>query len=90
MCTDKVLKDGKLVGMTSSRGYSAYFREMISLCVIDLEQHVPGTEVTVVWGNPGTPQRSIRATVRQAPFKPDRARVDLASLAPEFPGAMRG
>jgi vanillate/3-O-methylgallate O-demethylase len=84
MCSDKVVKDGKLVGVTSSRGYSTYFREMISLCVIDFAHHAPGTEVEVVWGNPGTQQRSIRATVRQVPYKPDRARVDLSSLAPEL------
>nr|BAW89545.1 berberine demethylenase [Burkholderia sp. CJ1] len=77
---DKVMKDGKLVGMTTSRGYSAYFREMISLCVIDLDQHAPGTQVTVIWGNPGTPQREIRATVAPAPYKTDRGRVDFATL----------
>src|SRR5206468_509191 len=78
--SDKVMKDGKLVGMTSSRGYSAYFRQMISLCVIDLEHHSPGTEVTIIWGNPGTAQREIRATVARAPYKEDRARVDLNTL----------
>lgn len=79
---DKIIKDGKIVGMTSSRGYSAYFRQMISLCVIDLDCHEPGTEVTVVWGNPGTPQREIRATVARAPYKEDRARIDLTTLPP--------
>nr|BAW89546.1 berberine demethylenase [Burkholderia sp. CJ1] len=80
MHSDKVMKNGKIIGMTSSRGYSAYFREVISLCMIDLEHHTPGTEVTVVWGNPGTPQREIRATVAPAPYKKDRARVDFATL----------
>lgn len=80
--TDKIVKDGKIVGMTTSRGYSAYFREMISLCVIDIEFHQPGTDVTVIWGNPGTSQREIRATVAPAPYKPDRARVDFNTLPP--------
>lgn len=80
MYSDKVMKDGVVVGMTSSRGYSAYFRQMISLCVIDLDHHAPGTQVTVVWGNPGTPQREIRVTVAPAPYKPDRARIDLTTL----------
>jgi glycine cleavage system aminomethyltransferase T len=35
MYADKVLKDGKLVGVATSRGYSYYFRQMLSLCVID-------------------------------------------------------
>jgi vanillate/3-O-methylgallate O-demethylase len=77
---DKILKDGKLVGTTSSRGYSAYFREMISLAVIDVELLEPGTEVTVVWGAPGTPQREIRAVTAPAPYKESRARMDLRSL----------
>ncbi|WP_412072210.1 glycine cleavage T C-terminal barrel domain-containing protein [Pseudomonas fluorescens] len=82
---DKILKDGKVIGTTSSRGYSAYFREMISLCVIDLEFHQPGTEVTVVWGNPGSPQREIKARVVPAPYKTDRARVDFNTLPPTPP-----
>jgi vanillate/3-O-methylgallate O-demethylase len=89
MYTDKVLKGGQLVGVTSSRGYSAYFREMLSLAVIDLGQHQPGTEVTVIWGNPGTPQREIRATVQRAPYKEDRARVDLATLPQEIAKSSR-
>nr|BAW89543.1 berberine demethylenase [Arthrobacter sp. GBD-1] len=77
---DSVLKNGERVGITSSRGYSAYFREMISLCVLDVEHNVPGDEVTVLWGNPGTAQREIRATIAPAPYKPNRSRVDLHSL----------
>ena len=53
---------------------------MLSLCVIDLEHNEPGTEVTVVWGNPGTPQREIRAVVAPAPYKENRSRVDLTTL----------
>ncbi|HWH26303.1 MAG TPA: hypothetical protein VNT53_06635 [Pseudolysinimonas sp.] len=77
---DQILKNGELVGVTSSRGYSAFFREMISLAVIDVEHCSIGDEVTVLWGNPGTPQREIRATIQPAPYKKDNARVDFASL----------
>nr|BAW89540.1 berberine demethylenase [Rhodococcus sp. BD7100] len=77
---DKILKDGKEVGATSSRGYSAHFREMISLAVLDIELAVPGTDVTVVWGAPGSPQREIRATTALAPYKEVRSRVDLTTL----------
>ncbi|MFE7835138.1 glycine cleavage T C-terminal barrel domain-containing protein [Streptomyces sp. NPDC057474] len=80
MYFDKVLKDGAVVGATSSRGYSAHFREMISLAVVDVEVARPGTEVTVIWGNPGTPQREIRAVTAPAPYKEVRSRVDLKSL----------
>jgi vanillate/3-O-methylgallate O-demethylase len=80
MYADKVLKNGKLVGVATSRGYSYYFRQMLSLCTIDVAQSEPGTEVTVIWGNPGTPQKEIRATVAPAPYKMDNRRADLVAL----------
>jgi|SRR5579884_256955 len=80
MWADKVMKDGKLVGIATSRGYSFYFRQMLSLCVIDVEYSAPGTQVTVMWGQPGRPQKEIRATVAPAPYKQDRRRIDVGSL----------
>jgi vanillate/3-O-methylgallate O-demethylase len=80
MWADKVMKDGKLVGVATSRGYSFYFRQMLSLCVIDVEHSAPGTEVTVIWGQPGRSQKEIRATVAPAPYKQDRRRIDVGSL----------
>ncbi len=61
---DKVIKDGETVGISTSRCYSYYFREMLSLCVLDVALCAPGSEVTVVWGRPGMPQKQIRATSR--------------------------
>lgn len=78
---DKVVKDDRLVGISSSRGYSYYFRKMLSLCVIDVALSEPGTEVEVVWGNPGKPQKNIRATVAPAPYKKDNRRADLKALS---------
>ena len=80
---DKVLIDGKLVGVSTSRCYSYHFRQMISLCTIDVAHREPGTEVVVVWGRPGTRQKNIRATVARAPYKQDNRRIDLASLPKE-------
>ncbi|WP_107341292.1 glycine cleavage T C-terminal barrel domain-containing protein [Agrobacterium pusense] len=80
MYADKVLKDGQLVGVTTSRGYSYSFRKMLSLCTIDVEHAEPGTEVTVVWGNPGHPQKHIRATVAPAPYKQDNRRADVRAV----------
>ncbi|NPV37627.1 MAG: aminomethyl transferase family protein [Bacteroidales bacterium] len=78
---DKVIdKEGKLVGISSSRGYSYYFREMLSLCSIDVELSRPGTEVAVVWGNPGRPQKVIRAVVAPAPYKKDNRKIDVSTL----------
>jgi glycine cleavage system aminomethyltransferase T len=66
---DQVLnKDGKFIGVSSGRTYSYYYREMISLSSIDVEYGDIGTEVTILWGDPGTRQKKIRATVTRFPF----------------------
>lgn len=77
---DKVLQGGKEVGVATSRGYSYYFREMLSLAVMNVDQSEPGTEVVVVWGNPGGPQKEIRATVQPAPYKQDNRRANLTQV----------
>jgi len=83
---DSVLRDGEEVGVSTGRGYSYYFREMLSLCTIDRAYSEPGTEVTIVWGEGGDPpnpriqphaQTEITATVAPAPYKPDRRRSEL-------------
>lgn len=81
MYADKVLKDGRLVGIATSRGYSYYFREMISLCTVDIACSEIGTPLTVLWGEPGKPQKEIRVTVAPAPYKTDNRRADLRSIA---------
>ncbi|MFB6169708.1 MAG: hypothetical protein ABEJ06_01040, partial [Haloarculaceae archaeon] len=87
MVADEVLVDGRRVGVSTCRGYSYYFREMLSLCTIDVAYAEPGTEVTVRWGaggDPATPtvepheQAAIRATVAPAPYKEDNRRADIS------------
>jgi glycine cleavage system aminomethyltransferase T len=78
---DRVLRDGEQVGITTSRCYSYFFRQMISLCPIAISCSEPGTEVEVLWGEPGYKQKTIRATVAPAPYTTDRRREDLASVA---------
>jgi vanillate/3-O-methylgallate O-demethylase len=80
MWADRVLHNGHDVGVSVSRGYSYHFRKMISLCVIDVALVQPGTEVTVIWGDPESRQKEIRAIVAPAPFKQDNRRVDIAAL----------
>jgi glycine cleavage system aminomethyltransferase T len=77
---DSVLKDDRVVGCSTSRVYSAGLRQMISLCVIDKRFTEPGSEVVVVWGDRGAPQRHIRATVAKLPFKKDNRRMDVTQL----------
>lgn len=60
--------------------YEALLRLDDAPFVIDPEHATPGTEVAVLWGRPGTPQREIRATVAALPFKPDHRRTDVTRL----------
>jgi vanillate/3-O-methylgallate O-demethylase len=39
--------------------------------VIDRDLTAPSTEVTMVWGNRGTTQKRVGATVASIPFKED-------------------
>lgn len=73
--------DGSTLGISSTPGYSVYFKKVISLAFIDPKQAEPGTEVQILWGNPGTPQKLIRATVAPAPYKQDKRRDDLSVTA---------
>ena len=88
MYADQVLKDGKLVGVSSGRQYSYFFRAMLSLCSIDVERGELGSEVTVLWGDPGTKQKEIRATVSRFPYLNENRneQVDLSTIPCRAPG----
>ena len=77
---DFIQIDGENVGIASGRTYSPSLRRTISFGVIDKAFAAPGTEVAVLWGTPGTPQRLIRATVTALPFLPDHRRVDVTTI----------
>lgn len=84
---DSVLIDGTEVGVSTSRCYSYHFRDVISLCSIDLPFAEVGQQVEVLWGAPGRPQKVIRATVAAAPYKRDNRRVDVNSQ-PSTPASL--
>ena len=74
---DKVLRDGRQVGISLDCGYLANEREFVSLATVDTALARPGTEVTVVWGEhpvsakPAVEphvQVEIRAVVAPSPF----------------------
>lgn len=75
---DKVLKDGKVVGVSTYTGYTYNERVMLSLGVLDARHSEVGTEVAIVWGeeNGGSSkptverhtQATIRATVASVPY----------------------
>jgi len=67
---DKVLKDGKTVGLSTYTGYTYNERAIISLAVVDSEHSEPGTKLTLVWGEEGrgsskpTVERHVQAEMR--------------------------
>jgi len=75
---DKVLKGGKMVGLSTFSSYSYNERSMLSLGMIDTEYSEVGTQVTLIWGEEsgGSPkptverhtQIEIRATVGPIPY----------------------
>ncbi|MFB6090101.1 MAG: aminomethyl transferase family protein [Halobellus sp.] len=77
---DRVLKDGDVVGVANNTRYLYFERRMFSLCAIDSELAEPGTEVSILWGEPdsGNPrvedheQTEVTATVAPAPYFEDK------------------
>ena len=66
---DHVLNaDGDVIGQSSGRAQSWYYREMLSLATLDTAYAELGTEVFVLWGEPGTRQKKIRAVVSRFPY----------------------
>ena len=75
---DKVLKDGKNIGLSTYAGYTYNERAILSLGVLDTQHSEIGNEVVVVWGEEdrGSPkptverhvQAEIRATVASVPY----------------------
>ncbi|AWW25871.1 aminomethyltransferase family protein [Acetobacterium sp. KB-1] len=65
---DKVMAGDKMVGVSAGRLNSIYYQRMISLGFIDKEFAKEGTELTVVWGSPGFPQKDVRVKVVQTPY----------------------
>ena len=75
---DKVLKDGKTIGLSTYTGYTYNERAMISLGIVDTQQSRVGNEVVLVWGEEGRgsskptverhEQAEIRATVAAVPY----------------------
>jgi glycine cleavage system aminomethyltransferase T len=74
--SDAVMKDGELVGVSQWPAYSANAERFISLALVDIDESAPGTEVTLLWGEPDSRRptvephtvREIRARVAPAPY----------------------
>ncbi|WKY44613.1 hypothetical protein Q5O14_00540 [Eubacteriaceae bacterium ES2] len=71
---DKVLFAGKEIGISSGRIISYHYNSMISLGFIDPDYTKEGTELTLIWGTPGTRQMTIRVKVAKFPYNGDFTR----------------
>ena len=70
---------GRVAGISNRTGYTVNAGTWFSLGMIDEEQAVDGTEVTVVWGDPeGT---RLRRTVEAHALREVRAHVSTRPLA---------
>ena len=74
---DRVVAEGKDIGLSTWTGYPANERALLSLAVIDSGYAAPGTEVAVIWGEEPNSSKlqveehvqvSLRATVQPAPL----------------------
>lgn len=67
---DKVLRDGKVIGISTWCGYSANESKMLTLAMLDKRYSNPGTEVTFVWGEEAggslkpTVERHVQTEIR--------------------------
>lgn len=73
---DRVLLDGREVGVSSGNIYSYFFRESLSMGCVDAELTAPGTELTVEWGDHGRRIKPVRATVDRFPYLTDKRNSD--------------
>lgn len=67
MQDDVINENGEVVGYSSGREYSLYSRDMFSVGCIKTEYAKEGTNLFVLWGNPGERQVKIRVTVGKWP-----------------------
>ena len=65
---DRVLLNGREVGISSGTIYSYYFRESLSMGCIDSDLLEPGTELVVEWGDHGRRIKPVRVTVDRFPY----------------------
>ncbi|MBS7525144.1 aminomethyltransferase family protein [Fusibacter paucivorans] len=68
---DRVQHDGQDIGISSGRIVSYHYNSMISLGFIDPKFAEEGTELTLIWGTPGTKQMNIRVKVAKMPYNAD-------------------
>lgn len=74
---DQVLKDGRPIGVSSGTIYSYWFRQVMSMGSIAVEEAQIGNEVVVQWGDRGGRIKDVRATVERYPCISDERNSDV-------------
>ncbi|OBY26600.1 aminomethyltransferase [Leisingera sp. JC1] len=73
---DTLLRNGNITGFSTWPGFTALNNKMISLGIVGLDDAEPGTELAMLWGEPGSKRatvdahslREIRVKVAPAPY----------------------
>lgn len=92
---DKVLSNGKMIGISTWVGYSANEGKMLTLAILDNEHSEPGTEVTFVWGEEGggsakpTVERHVQTQIRAIVSPVPYSEVARKSYAPGWRTAQK-
>ncbi|GHU67354.1 hypothetical protein AGMMS49983_18400 [Clostridia bacterium] len=86
LTVDKVIIGGTVIGRTSGRVHDYYYKKTLSLAFIKEEYAKEGTDVIVLWGTPGTPQKEVHATVARFPYYNEEYRNETfeVSAIPQF------
>lgn len=79
---DQVLVDGKVVGTSTGRIHSWYYRKMISLGLLEKDAIEMGKTVTILWGSNGERQKEIKATIARYPYNDENRNegLDVANI----------
>lgn len=79
--------DGKEIGVSSCTTYSIYYHDLISQCIIDVDEGELGNEVLVYWGDFGKKIKKVRATIVRYPYLdlPTNQNYDLSTVPSGVP-----
>jgi glycine cleavage system aminomethyltransferase T len=65
---DKLTKDNNAIGFASWPIYTHYYRDIIEMAFIEVNQNVVGKEVILHWGDDNHPTKEVRATIERFPY----------------------
>lgn len=74
--SDAIMRNGNVVGISRWPAFCVNADHLLSISLVNIDDAEPGTDVTLLWGEPNSPRatvekhelREIRAKVRPAPY----------------------